>query len=327
MKKCVLFSMLILAISCQKQEEKKAEPKFDDMNLIQDVSGILAPLPSSLINEEAKKDMIHLGKKLYFEKKLSINNTISCNSCHKLDEYGVDGEPTSPGHDGTRGGRNSPTVYNAALNFAQFWDGRAKDVEEQALGPILNPVEHGLASAEDAMKKIDTKEYRSLFKKAFGDEKSFTFKNVGVAIGAFEKTLLTPSRYDDYLKGNYDALTYKEKVGLKKFNEIGCTTCHTGANVGGEMYQMLGLAEPYPTKDTGRMEVTGDEMDKFFFKVPSLRNITKTGPYFHDGSLKTLDETIDVMAKYQLGIEITKEDRESIKAFLGALEAKELPKF
>lgn len=327
MKRSILLGVLVLTISCNKQDAKTNQPSFDDKALLEEVSAVLAPLPKSLIDAQAKKDMIHLGQKLYFEKKLSINDTISCNSCHKLDAYGVDNEPTSPGHDGTRGGRNSPTVYNAALNFTQFWDGRAKDVEEQALGPILNPVEHGLATAQDAMKKIDSQEYRSLFEKAFGNDKSFTFENVGVAIGTFEKTLLTPSRFDDYLNGDYAALTYKEKVGLKKFNEIGCTTCHDGANVGGGSFQMLGLAQPFPTTDTGRMEVTKNEDDKFFFKVPSLRNITHTAPYMHDGKIKSLDEMIQIMAKYQLGVDISKEDSESIKAFLSSLEAKELPKF
>ncbi|WP_412470299.1 cytochrome c peroxidase [Oceanospirillum sp. RT-1-3] len=322
MKKCMLLGMFVLAVSCNKQEVKQ----FDDKGLLTEIDGVLAPLPASLIDTKSNKDLIHLGKTLYFEKKLSINDTISCNSCHKLDQFGVDNLPTSPGHDGTLGGRNSPTVYNAALNFLQFWDGRAKDVEEQALGPILNPVEHGLAQASDAMKKIDTQEYRELFERAFGNKEAFNFNNVGVAIGAFEKTLLTPSRYDEYLNGDHSALSYQEKVGLKKFNEIGCTTCHDGANVGGGMFQKLGLAEEYPTKDEGRFEVTKNEDDKFFFKVPTLRNITKTAPYFHDGSVKTLDEAITIMAKHQLGVEISAEDRESIKAFLGSLEAKALPK-
>ena len=268
--------------------------------------------------------LISLGKKLYNEKKLSINDTISCNSCHKLDAFGVDNEPTSPGHDGTRGDRNSPTVYNAALHFAQFWDGRAANVEEQAIGPILNPIEHGLASEADALNKLKAAGYEAEFEKAFANKNSFTYKNIGVAIGAYEKTLLTPSRFDDYLKGDIHALTPLERKGLSKFIEVGCTTCHNGVAIGGNSYQKLGVAEEYPTKDVGRFAITKDESDKQVFKVPSLRNIEKTHPYFHDGSLKTLDEVIPVMAKHQLGVELTSEDVSDIKAFLTSLTAKEL---
>lgn len=301
--------------------------EIDDQKLIKEVSQELKPLPKQLIDAKKNKDLIHLGKKLYFEKKLSINNKISCNSCHALDNFGVDNEPTSPGHDGTRGGRNSPTVYNAALHIAQFWDGRAKNVEEQALGPILNPIEHGLTSEKQALKKIDTPQYRKLFEKAFKNKKSFSYKNIGVAIGAFEKTLLTPSRFDDYLNGKHRALSNDEKKGLKRFYEIGCTSCHNGSAIGGQSFEKLGAAEPYKTKDLGRYEVTKDKDDKHVFKVPGLRNITKTGPYFHDGSIKTLDKAIKIMAKHQLGEKISDQDVKYIKKFLGSLEAKKLPKF
>jgi cytochrome c peroxidase len=288
----------------------------------------LLPLPESLIDIKKEADLINLGQKLYFEKQLSINNTISCNSCHKLDQFGVDNEATSPGHDGKRGERSSPTVYNAALNFVQFWDGRAADLAAQAIGPILNPIEHGLPNEEAAMKKISSDEYISMFKKAFPNEKKpHVYKNVGVAIGAFEKTLLTPSKFDDFMNGNDKALTKAEQAGLKKFIEVGCTSCHSGAGVGGGMYMQLGLAKPYKTKDLGRFNITKLEEDKFVFKVPTLRNIAKTYPYLHDGSVKTLPEMIKVMAEFQLGVDLKKEEIKSIETFLNTLTAKQLPKF
>lgn len=329
MKGIFIVLLLVSIISCN--SEKKANMKvakkqaFNDMQLMTDIKEVLEPLPESLIDKEKNVHLISLGKKLYFEKKLSINDTISCNSCHNLETYGVDNEPTSPGHDGTRGGRNSPTVYNAGLHIAQFWDGRAENLAAQAIGPILNPIEHGLKSEADALKKINTDEYMGMFKKAFGDAKSFTYKNIGVAIAAFEKTILTPSRFDEYIKGDTSALSYQEKVGLKRFNEIGCTSCHEGPAIGGSMYQKIGAVEEYKTKDMGRFEVTKDEDDKKVFKVPSLRNVTKTAPYFHDGSVKTIEEAIRLMAKHQLGEEITNEDVISIKSFLTSLEAKKLP--
>lgn len=184
-----------------------------------------------------------------------------------------------------------------------------------------------MATEADAVKKIDTAEYQKLFAKAFSGEKTpLTFKNIGNAIGAFERTLLTPSRMDAFMQGNKNALSAKEKQGLNKFMQMGCTSCHNGVNFGGEMYQKIGLAKEYPTKDFGRYSVTKKAGDKFLFKVPQLRNITKTGPYLHDGSIKSLDEVIKIMGIYQLDRELTPEDISDIKAFLTTLEAKKLPK-
>ncbi len=283
------------------------------------------PLPVSIIDEEENAALIKLGKKLYLDPRLSVNDQISCNSCHGLDNFGVDNEPTSPGHEGKRGGRNSPTTMNAALHIAQFWDGRAKDVEEQALGPILNPVEMGMpseAAVIDKLKGID--EYQALFADAFKEEDDpFVYTNVGKAIGAFERTLLTPSRFDDFLKGDEDALNLDEKRGLKKFIRAGCATCHNGVAIGGNSYKKIGLVEPYETTDMGRFVVTNIESDKKAFKVPSLRNITKTGPYFHDGSVATLDEAIYLMAKHQLGKKVGPAFVKDVKAFLGTLTGTE----
>ncbi|TXI27479.1 MAG: cytochrome-c peroxidase [Nitrosomonas oligotropha] len=283
------------------------------------------PLPASIIDEKKNAALIALGKKLYLDPKLSVNDTISCNSCHQLNNFGVDSQPTSPGHEGKRGGRNSPTTFNAALHIAQFWDGRAKDVEEQALGPILNPIEMGMpseAAVVDKLKKID--EYKAMFAEAFKDEKDpIQYKNVGKAIGAFERTLITPSRFDDFLKGDENALNDAEKRGLQKFVHMGCANCHNGVAIGGNSYKKIGLVEEYKTSDEGRFAVTGLETDKKVFKVPSLRNITKTGPYFHDGSVKTLDEAIEEMAEHQLGRKVGPGFIEDVKAFLGALTAKD----
>lgn len=294
-----------------------------DKQLLVDAKDNFEAIGTTTIDVKKEESKIKLGEMLYFEKKLSINDKISCNSCHMLDKFGVDNEPTSPGHDGTRGDRNSPTVYNAALNFAQFWDGRAKDLAAQAVGPILNPIEHGLPNSKAAMKKINSKEYMALFKEAFpGKRKSFTYKNVGKAIAAFEKTLLTPSRFDDFLKGDISALNRQERDGLKKFVEVGCTSCHTGAGVGGSMYQVLGAVNPYKTEDKGRYNVTKDKDDMHSFKVPSLRNVVHTGPYFHDGSIKTLEEAIKLMAYHQLDVKLNDKDIADIKAFLGSLTGK-----
>ncbi len=282
------------------------------------------PLPASIIDEKKNAALITLGKKLYSDTRLSVNDTISCNSCHQLNNFGVDGQPTSPGHEGKRGGRNSPTTLNAALHIAQFWDGRAKDVEEQALGPILNPIEMGMpseAAVVDKLKKID--EYKPMFAEAFKDEKDpIQYKNIGKAIGAFERTLLTPSRFDDFLNGDEKALNDAEKRGLQKFVHMGCANCHNGVALGGNSYKKIGLVEPYETSDMGRFAVTGLETDKKVFKVPSLRNITKTGPYFHDGSVKTLDQAIEEMAEHQLGRKVGPGFIEDVKAFLGSLTAK-----
>lgn len=314
MKKILILSLLMTSISCTTKTATT-----EDTELLEQAQHVFGTLPETLIDKEVNKEKISLGKKLYFEKKLSINNKISCNSCHNLETYGVDNEATSPGHDGTRGGRNSPTSLNAALHFKQFWDGRAKDVEAQAIGPILNPIEHGLPNAKAAMAKINSPEYLKMFKAAGLD---FNFKNIGNAIGAFERTLMTPSRFDDFLKGDVFALNTKERKGLKTFMKIGCTSCHGGVAMGGSSFQKLGVLKKYPSKDLGLFEVTKKRRDKLKFKVPGLRNITKTGPYFHDGSVKSLDEAIDIMAEYQLGKKLIRADIDDIKAFLSTTTAK-----
>ncbi|HOK46089.1 MAG TPA: cytochrome-c peroxidase [Bryobacteraceae bacterium] len=304
---------------------KKSTPGIDRAKL-----QMFQPLPEAVPakdGKEASEAKIALGRMLFHDPRLSANQQISCNSCHTLSNYGVDGKPTSEGFKGQHGDRNSPTVYNAALHFVQFWDGRAPDVEEQAKGPMLNPVEMALPDAKAAIAVLKSiPEYVEAFKAAFPGEKDpVTFENVAAAIGAFERKLLTPSRWDKFLAGDNSALTEQEKAGLNKFLELGCQTCHMGVLLGGNLYQKLGLMKAYPdTSDPGRFQVTKSEADRMVFKVPSLRNVEKTGPYFHNGKVATLEQAVTEMAEYQLGKAVTRAEVESVVAFLKALTG-ELP--
>jgi cytochrome c peroxidase len=282
------------------------------------------PLPASMESAANPSSLakIDLGRMLYYENRLSKSQQFSCNSCHMLDKYGVDNEPTSGGHKGQRGDRNSPTVYNAAAHMAQFWDGRAKDVEAQAKGPILNPVEMAMPNEASVIAVLKSMpEYVALFAKAFpGGKDPVTYDNMAKAIGVFERGLITPSRWDKFLAGDQKSLTDAEKAGFLKFTEAGCAACHSGVLLGGSMYQKLGVVKPYPdTKDIGRASVTKTEAEKFYFKVPSLRNVEKTGPYLHNGQTRTLAEAISAMGDYQLGMKLTAAEVSSIGAWLKAL--------
>ena len=287
------------------------------------------PLPAQVPSpdNELTEAKINLGRMLYFENRISKGEKLSCNSCHMLDKYGQDNLPFSPGHEGKLGGRSSPSTYNAAIHIAQFWDGRAPTVEEQAKGPVLNPIEMGMPDADFVVKVLKSMPgYVDAFKAAFpGDADPISYNNFGKAVGAFERKLMTPSRWDDFLKGKEDALTADEKKGFENFAKAGCVTCHNGAGVGGHMYQKLGLVKAWPDlKDEGRAANTKAESDKFMFKVPSLRNTTETGPYLHDGSVKDLPTMVKMMAEYQLGKVITDEECASIITFLKALKG-EIP--
>lgn len=292
--------------------------------LLEKSKALFKPLPAQFDSKDnpVTKEKVELGRQLYFEKRLSKNQELACNSCHQLAKYGVDGEPTSPGHKGQRGDRNSPTVFNAGNHVAQFWDGRAATLEDQAKGPVLNPGEMAMPSEAHVVKTIKSiPGYEAMFKKAFpADKDPITYDNIARAIGAFERTLATPSRFDKFLGGDEKALSADEKKGLEAYLSAGCTACHMGEGLGGGMYQKLGLVKPVPgLKDEGRAKVTKSEAEKFFFKVPSLRNVEKTAPYLHDGSKKTLEETIAFMGEYQLGKQLKKEEVASISTFLKAL--------
>jgi cytochrome c peroxidase len=285
---------------------------------------LFKPLPATVEVKAGGHDAerVALGRMLYYEPRLSKGQDIACNDCHMLDKYGVDNEPTSKGHKGQRGDRNSPTVYNAALHFVQFWDGRAADVEAQAKGPILNPVEMAMPDEKRVVAVLKSMpEYVAAFKAAFPEGKDpITYDNIANAIGTFERGLLTPSRWDKFLGGDAAAITSEEKAGFNEFLAAGCQTCHMGVLVGGNLYQKLGLSKSYPdTADEGRAKVSKNEGDKFFFKVPSLRNIDKTAPYFHHGRVVTLDESVKQMGEFQLGANLTDAQVKSITTWLKSL--------
>lgn len=287
------------------------------------------PLPKefSSATNPTSDAKIALGRMLYHDKRLSLAQDISCNSCHDVTRYGVDGEKTSPGHQGHRGDRNSPTVYNAGDHVAQFWDGRAEDLEAQAKGPILNPGEMAMPDEKAVLAVVESMpEYVKLFKDAFPeDKKPISYSNLAKAIGAFERRLVTPSRWDKFLEGDANALTEKEKAGFALFSSLGCPGCHSGPAVGGGSFQKLGLIKPYPDQsDLGRFKHTNNEDDKMKFRVPSLRNVEKTAPYFHNGSIATLEEAVTKMAYHQLGKEVSAQEIELVVTFLKALTG-ELP--
>lgn len=265
---------------------------------------------------------VNLGRMLFYEPRLSKGGDVSCNSCHSLKDYGVDGKPVSPGHLGQAGSRNSPSVYHAAGHIAQFWDGRASDVEEQAKGPVLNPVEMAMASEAEVVARLRSiPGYRAPFRAAFPESaEPVTFDNMARAIGAFERKLVTPSRWDRFLAGDRSALTPEEMAGHHQFMHGGCASCHNGTYVGGSTFQKLGAEKPWPTAtDLGRMAVTKNEADRMVFKVPSLRNVARTGPYFHDGTVAHLDEAVRLMGVYQLNTKLEDRQIEQIVAWLGTL--------
>lgn len=285
---------------------------------------MMGQLPATMSSDAnpATGPKIALGRMLFYETRLSKGRDVSCNSCHSLQNYGVDGKPVSNGHQNQQGNRNSPTVYNAAGQLAQFWDGRAATVEDQAKGPVLNPVEMAMASDAEVVATLRSiPGYREAFRAAFpGEAEPVTFDNMARAIGAFERKLVTPSRWDRFLAGVPDALTREEMAGHHEFMRAGCATCHNGAYVGGRMFQKLGAEKPWPvTTDPGRVAVTRSEADRMVFKVPTLRNVEKTGPYFHDGKVATLEEAIRLMGQYQLNTKLEDQQVARIAAWLKTL--------
>lgn len=302
----------------QNPGKKVIAPKID-MTLVQAFFGTEPMAPKT--ENKVTPEKVALGKLLYHDQSLSKNGNQSCASCHDLANWGQDGKPTSPGSDGKNGERNSPTTLNAFRQFAQFWDGRAATVEDQAILPVLNPIEHGLADEAALVGKLKAKpELVEAFGKAFpGEADAVTAANFKNAIGAFERTLTTRSPFDDFLDGKSSALTAEQKVGLKLFIDVGCTSCHMSRLVGGNMFQKLGVQRPYTGKDEGRFAVTKNDADKHLFKVTSLLNVAKTAPYYHDGSIATLPEAVKNMAQIQLNKDLKDEEVASIVAFLGAL--------
>jgi len=285
------------------------------------IQPIKEPTPENL-------EMVELGKMLFFDPRLSKSGWISCNSCHNLSMGGTDNIRTSIGHKWQQGPINAPTVLNSSMNLAQFWDGRAKDLKAQAGGPIANPGEMAFTHklAVEVLNSIP--QYRNLFKKIFGSNQA-SIDMVTDAIAAFEETLVTPnSRFDKWLKGDKKIMSQTELAGYKLFKESGCVSCHYGPAIGGSSFQKLGVIASYKTasKAEGRKGVTGKETDRFVFKVPTLRNIELTYPYFHDGAVATLEEAVDKMGRLQLGIDFSTEENSKIVAFLKTLTG-EQPSF
>ena len=283
-------------------------------------------IPPELPGNAATPAKVELGKMLYFDPRLSASHVISCNSCHNIGLGGADAEPTSIGHRWQHGGRNAPTVFNAVFNKAQFWDGRAKDLEQQAGGPMMNPVEMASPPTHVVEQLNGIPGYRDVFAKAFpGQSDPVTLDNAQKAIAVFEATLITPDApFDRFLKGQADALSPAQKQGLTLFMDKGCSACHNGINVGGGMYAPFGVvekpgAEFLPPNDQGRFMVTKTPSDEYVFKVPTLRNIALTAPYFHTGSAWDLRQAVAVMGASQLGIQLTSPEVDAITAFLDSL--------
>lgn len=273
------------------------------------------------IDQEAKVDTPRalLGKRLFFEPMLSRDNTIACASCHFLPGSGADAQVVSLGIGGKKGVINSPTVLNSRYNFTQFWNGRAKSLEEQALSPIHNPVEMG-ESIENVVDKLKNSSYNEKFLLVYKD--GVTAHNVVDAIAEFERALITPnSQFDKFLNGDKNALTQSALRGYSLYISKGCIACHNGKNIGGNMYQKLGNIIPYSSKNPskGRYDVTKDEKDINYFKVPSLRNVALSAPYFHDGSAKTLKDAIKDMSEHQVGAVLSSDEVDDIEQFLISL--------
>jgi cytochrome c peroxidase len=333
-------SLSLLMAGCNKSPETTsgsnaaanvAEPEMKASTdpLTVQARALFKPIPvkaPELPGNPATAEKLALGKMLYFDPRLSATHAISCASCHNIGLGGADNSPTSAGFHGTRGGRNSPTVFNAVFNFVQFWDGRAKDLEEQAGGPMVNPVEMASPKQHVAEQLAALPAYRDDFARAFpGDANPVSLANAQKAIAVFEATLITPNApFDRFLRGDATALDATQKAGLGLFMDKGCTACHSGVNVGGTMYAKFGVvaapdARYRPAGDKGRGGITGAAADDYFFKVPTLRNIALTAPYFHTGSEQDLAKVVDVMATVQLGQTLSKPETAQIVAFLNAL--------
>lgn len=308
MKKLIIFSLLLVAVHA-----------VDD----------ITPIPLQVHYDINKAK---LGGKLFFDPHLSKDGTISCSTCHTLPGSGANATAFSYGVNGSEGVINSPTVLNSVYNFVQFWDGRAKSLKEQVSGPIENPLEmaNSMGAVVQTLKNSPayTKEFETLYKEGV------TAENITDAIAEFESALTTPnSRFDKYLAGDKQILSAKEKEGYKRFVALGCINCHDGVNIGGNMYQRAGIMSEFVSKNSslGRYNVTGRESDKYVFKVPTLRNIETTAPYFHDGATQTLEDAVRKMGEHQLGRILGDQDIGNLVAFLKTLTGqapeilKELP--
>jgi len=295
--------------------------------------GLFKPVPAKAPvqkNNPATPAKVDLGKKLYFDPRLSASQLISCNTCHNVGLGGGDLQETSIGHGWQKGPRNAPTVLNAVFNIAQFWDGRAEDLKAQAKGPVQASVEMNNKPEQTVSTLKSIPGYQPLFRKSFPGEKDpITFDNMAKAIEVFEATLITAdSPFDHYLKGDRKALNVREEKGLALFMDKGCVACHGGVNVGGSGYFPFGVVEKpseeiRPASDTGRFKVTNTSSDNYVFRSPSLRNVAITQPYFHSGKVWSLKEAVTVMGTVQLGFKVTDSEADLIVAFLQTLTGKQ----
>jgi len=304
----------------------------EDKDLMTRANQIFGPLPQSMPSEQnpITPSKVKLGKLLYYETRISVDGTVSCAKCHPISLYAADGLKKSRGNNCKENPRNAPTILNAAAQISAHWIGNRTGVEDQAKQALVGPPSFGMPSYESVEKIFKgIRGYVILFQEAFPEDKEpVNVDNFAKAIGAFERTLMTPAPFDDFMKGNSGVLSERQKRGLQTFLDTGCMTCHFSPYLGGQMYQKFGILEPYwnYTKsekvDDGRFSVTKSEADKYVFKVPVLRNVAMTMPYFHDGSVDKLDRAIWIMAKIQLGKELSKEQVEDIDAFLNSLTGK-----
>lgn len=334
MKKRIIFLLIVLSyFSCNNSKEKDdvtIDPRMQKV-ILQSAKSYFTPLPELNLQNLPieKKKQIEIGKKLYYDNKLSKKENKNCASCHIISKnnYGVDNLRVSPGDNDQTGHRNTPTVLNAHLQFAQFWDAHEFTVEEQAVGPMFGDFEMNMPDTLELLRRIKSDEYYAKqFPLAFPDSTdAITIETIKDAIGAFERTLLTPAPIDDYLKGDTNAISNRAKLGIKSFIDNGCIPCHSTTLVGGAMTQkfsIFGYYWDYTNSDyidKGRYDFTLDPKDKFVFKVPMLRNIEKTFPYMHDGSVKTMNEAIKIMALAETNISISDEDAKNIEEFFKTL--------
>lgn len=320
------YARVVTALLCTSLMTAVVQADKTD-RLIRKANRYFQPLPASMPGaENDTPERIELGRKLYHDTRLSSNDAQSCASCHPLEggRAGMDNLPTSPGAKGQLGTRNTPTVLNAGWQIAQFWDGRAEDLADQAGQPILNPIEMGMPDEQTVVAKLAaTDDYPPAFAAAFPAENSaLSYANLREAIAAFERTLRSESRFDDFLRGNKTALNEQERRGLDSFMRVNCVRCHDGPLVGGGVFEKLGVYGAFESDDPGRYQVTKDEADRSVFKVPQLRNTAITGPWFHDGSGKSLEDVVEIMGRIQLDRQLTQDEITDIAAFLQVLTGK-----
>ena len=322
---CISCSLSVTFLTCN---AFSADETLNLKKLRAETLELISPIPEKPPGAESDTPkQIALGEKLYFETKLSLDDSMSCNTCHLIDQNraGDDGKPVSDGVGGVLGTRNSPTVLNSGFLAVQFWDGRAPDLVEQAKGPILNPVEMRMPDEKSVEEKLARDaDYPAEFAEAFPeDNPSLTFHNTARAIAAFERTLNTKDRFDDFLKGDDDALNTAELKGIYTFLAKGCISCHNGPLLGGKGFSRIDLFKPYPNEeDLGRFDATERTVDKFKFRTSPLRNVAITAPYFHDGQIKTLDEAVERMGFTRTRQGLSPEEKEEIIVFLKTLTGK-----